>query len=426
MENPFRKEKIPMKSLRFTKPMGIVFAGVVLVLGLGFVLFIQTEETPADGIQEKTLDGIKYQPQRKDTKLLCLDGCYSERDKTDDAKDKYWDREQPGRGLDDHHGGGNCGRASISMMVSFYGKRLSQDRIAYYMEEERPFAGDGLPEGDLAHGKGMLYSESTGGDETIALEWALNEKVTFMHGAPEFENVKAWLDDNRPIMIRRINYSGFQGFNHISIICGYRLASPDSDEVPQVRIFDPLIKNDFYGGWVSYDSLKPGEDDKKEMIEGIWVGPVSAPNAREDEESIWKDTDNDGVMDFDEQKRFFTDKSKKDSDQDGVSDKNDIREYVFNAQNKYDKRDADWDNDGLRKELDPDNDNDLALDGCEDSNQNGTYEPLLGETNNFNSRERPAMCIGSPNHKISDPERPGSIVYPSSAPMNDLNKPEAE
>ena len=51
------------------------------------------------------------------------------------------------------------------------------------------------------------------------------------------------------------------------------------------------------------------------------------------------------------------------------------------------------DGDALRKERDPDNDNDAALDGCEDANRNGKYEAILGESNNFSAASAYA-CIG--------------------------------
>jgi len=41
------------------------------------------------------------------------------------------------------------------------------------------------------------------------------------------------------------------------------------------------------------------------------------------------------------------------------------------------------DNDGLRKEVDPDNDGGGSPDGCEDKTHDGIYDPSLGETSNF-------------------------------------------
>ncbi|MGW8303849.1 MAG: hypothetical protein ACWGNO_17350, partial [Desulfobacterales bacterium] len=65
------------------------------------------------------------------------------------------------------------------------------------------------------------------------------------------------------------------------------------------------------------------------------------------------DSDNDGIMDFDELKRFGTDPQKKDTDGDGKEDKDEIRGYIFNSANIYDYGDPDGNSNGVRKELDP-------------------------------------------------------------------------
>ena len=316
----------------------IIFAGAVLVLGFTFRLFAQPGESPAGVAQEKILTGIEHKLQRKDTKLLCLDGCASDLDPREQMKDRRWDYMQPGHSLDEH-GNGNCARASIAMMVYFYGKCLSQDRIAYYMEVERHGAGDDSPEGDLAHNKGMFYSSDDGGEETVALKWALNETVMFKRGSPTFSQLKAWLDDNRPIMIRRIDYSGIPGKLHICVVDGYRVTYDNDKRKNEVHILDPMIKpcKDFYKAWREYpipNHILGGT----EKIDGIWVGPVSAPNARQDEASIWRDSDNDGIVDFDEEKRFYTNPFDKDTDHDGISDKDEIRQLIFDAQNNYIKK----------------------------------------------------------------------------------------
>ena len=194
-----------MKNQMTAKTLALVFTATVFALVSGCQLFAQSEENLATGNHEKILAGIEHKLQKKDTKLLCLDGCASDWDLREKMKDLRWDYMQPGRSLADEHGSGNCARASIAMMVHYYGKCLSQDRIAYYMEVERRSGGDDSPEGDLAHNKGMFYNPSDGGEETIALEWALNESVTFRHGSPSFSQLKAWLDGNRPVMIRRID-----------------------------------------------------------------------------------------------------------------------------------------------------------------------------------------------------------------------------
>jgi len=405
-----------MKKRMRVRAAGAVLAGAALVLGSGFLLFAQTGGASDAAKQEKVLPGFAYQLQRKDTKLLCLDGCASELDPSEKVKGMHWDSGQPGRSMLEH-GIGNCARASISMMVSFYGKHLSQDRIAYYMEEERSGAGDQSPEGDLAHQKGTQYSPVDGGEETVALQWALNEPVTFKPVNPAFSQLKEWLDDNRPIMIRRTNYAG-TGILHICVVDGYRITDDNGSKKQEVHILDPMVKpqDDFKLGWRQYPIPIAVGPTRHEVIKGVWVGPVSAPHARADEASIRIDSDGDGIMDFDERQRFHTDPLRADTDYDGVDDKNDIREYVFNAQHQYAKRVADLDNDGVRKELDPDNDGDLVMDGCEDSNQNGRYEPARGESNNFDKQTRVAACLGDPDFKMSTSNKSGMVVYPAAAP----------
>lgn len=328
-----------MQKQMMGKTLATVFTLTILVLVSSCQLFAQSEESFAAGIHEKILVGMEHQLQKKDTKLLCLDGCASDWDLREQMKDRRWDYMQPGHSLTDEHGSGNCARASIAMMVHYYGKCLSQDRIAYYMEVERYGVTDDSPEGDLAHDKGMFYDPGDGGEETIALEWALNKSVTFKHGSPTFSQLMGWLDDDRPIMIRRIDYSGIKGKKHICVIDGYRVTYENGNKKEEIHILDPMIKpcKDFYKSWREYpipNRIMGGT----EIIEGIWVGPVSAPNAREDEKSIWKDSDNDGIMDFDEKRRFFTNPNDRDTDHDGVDDKSEIRQYIFDAKNNYVKQ----------------------------------------------------------------------------------------
>jgi len=348
----------------------------------------------SDGAVEKILTAMQYRRQRKDSQLLCLDGCASD---LDASTVKHWDNIHPDAvpiyGVD--HGDMNCFRASTSMMVSFYGKSLCQDRIAYFTEEEYPGEGNGIPEDDLAHHAGMTYSTP----ETDALEWALDATTTFMGTNPTFAQIQGWIDANQPIMTRTPG--------HLRTMNGYRI----DDAITQwVHIMDPW-SGERWETFATWDGA----------AQGTWVGPVSAPTALDDETTVWTDSDGDGVMDFDEQVRFLTGRFDKDSDNDGVEDKNDIREYVFNAADAYSKRNADFDLDGIRKEIDPDNDGDTFNDGCEDKNFNGKYEPALGETNNF-AVDAVGACTEKPIHVIVVFDRSGSMVYPPSDPVKKYDR----
>lgn len=342
--------------------------------------------------QEVLLNAMQFKRQKKDTDLLCLDGCASH---LNGATVKHWDNVHPEAvPLLGDHGDMNCVRASISMMVSFYGRTLSQDRIAYFTQEERTGVGNGIPEGDLAHSDGMGYFA----EETAALEWALDETITDFFDTPNpgFNDLKGWLDANRPIMTRTPG--------HLRAMNGYR---EEDDGTEWVHILDP------WSGprWETYATWNVG-------AKGTWIGPVNAPNAREDEPEIWADSDNDGVMDFDEQIRFGIGRLDEDSDNDGVDDKEDIYEYVYRFEHVYAKRDADFDTDGVRKENDPDNDGDTFNDGCEDQNGNGIYDLASGETDNF-VVDAGLVCGEKPIHSIIVFDRSGSMAVPSADPKYD-------
>lgn len=342
-----------------------------------------------NGAIEKILIDMMWKRQRKDTHLLCLDGCAHHNDA---STTKHWDNIHPDAiPVNNDHGHMYCVRTSISMMVDFYGRTLSIDRIAYFTEEERAGEGDGEPEWDLAHAVGNSYPD----EETAALEWALGTSVTHIDlPNPSFTDLKNWLDNNQPIMTRKPG--------HMRCMNGYRV---DDAGEEWVHIMDPWSGEQ----WVTYDTWNSD-------ARGTWAGPVSAPSAREDEPGIWTDSDGDGIMDFDEQIRFASGINSSDSDNDDVGDKEDLAEYVFNSSDVFSKRDADFDSDGYRKETDPDNDGDGYYDGCEDTNFNGKYEPGLGETNDF-AVNTGLSCPTEPIHAIIVFDRSGSMNSPATDPV---------
>jgi Mg-chelatase subunit ChlD len=150
------------------------------------------------------------------------------------------------------------------------------------------------------------------------------------------------------------------------------------------------------------------------------------------------DSDGDGISDFDETRRFGTDRLNADSDGDLVNDKEDMAEYIFakNAEGTYvytpgmAPKTSDFDGDQLRKELDWDNDNDGIPDGCEDVNGNGEYDPPA-ETSNFNASAsqvcQPRFSIVHPMSgqaaNAGDPANPDkvlirlSMVFPPALPV---------
>jgi len=328
----------------------------------------------------KTLD-INHQVQRKDTDMLCL-GWGSNGSSYDGQL--AWDRPHPtnlthetGSLLDDKY----CARASVSMITSYYGGNLSQDRISYYYFEE--WSGsphrDGKPEGDLGCGSGMWGED--------VLSWALNgAALTYHNGKPSFINqIKLWIDQNRPIYICYIWYNGSVENRHAMVIDGYDLYGE------KVHVLDPwnIAGSGLDKVWVSYndfESIYQGSIEKA-------VVPQSGATGRSDETTIWMDSDSDGICDFDEIYRFGTDPDNFDTDGDDVHDKEEIISYTFLSDPiRYDANDLrkpDPDNDNNRCELDDDSDNGGVSDGQEDENGNGFFEPALGETDPLNPSDDP-------------------------------------
>ncbi len=323
---------------------------------------------------EKVL-GISRVRQNKDSRLLGLDGA-PEGDPTTDTPENAWDSPAPCTEppCADYtkfmHGRMYCLRASVRMMASYYngGRVLSMDRISYHIYEEwsgntRPGSHDGIPDNDLGYNQGTTYPE----EEDEAISWALNTTITTPGGKPTFDQIKGWIDDDRPIMFRRPG--------HIMVIDGYRKNAAGKF----IHVLDPDQPPD----------LERWQDYSTQTIDGYWPGPATG-SARVDESSMWTDSDSDGIMDFDETVRFHLDPYDPDTDGDWVNDKQDMREYVFDTDGNYDKRNSDFDGDGLRKERDADNDNDGSPEGCEDVNRNGKLD--AGETDNFDASDSQA-CI---------------------------------
>ncbi len=340
---------------------------------------------------EKVL-GIGWKLQRKDTNMVCLAG---------DAEigDTSWDLPHPATGTPKPHGSNYCERASVSMLASYYGGNLSQERIAY-----NDYQGT---TNDLGHGLTNVNINTT-------LSWA-GIPVTRQSGKPSFLTIVSWIDANRPLISLRPG--------HFRVIDGYREFQSGDQTVQQIHLLDPWNN----ARWVNYT------DDATSTV---WVGPAGssgAPNVRSDEDidgdgirDTLDDSDGDGLVDFDERERFHTNPNNSDSDGDGVKDKADMREYLFNNSGDYAPRRADWDGDGFRKELDPDNDrkyNDGTEDGCEDSNNNGKLDE--GERNNFNSADDTGQCSVVPGMMAyipagefqmgCDQSNPGELCIPSGA-----------
>jgi hypothetical protein len=326
--------------------------------------------------------------QHKDTSLLSLEG--------DETGAKPWDRPWPvAKAM-------YCARASIAMVTAFFHGNLSQDRISYEGDKDWIVG----PRRDL---------NVLGGWEDPAIKRAL----TFALGsAPRVEFVQSqidaylrqkrdvaaiyWAQHTAEIDAKRPILGTTQ--NHAWVIVGYG----EDARGKYFTINDPALGQ--------YDWLfipVEGVDDADLYAPGNGVMSTSfflPENARgkSDEPEVSTDSDGDGVMDFDETKRFHTDPQAKDTDGDGVPDKQEIRAWVFDEKFGYwpdhlwgDHSDQDYDKQPM--EVDADSDGGGCLDGMEDTNSNGKHDAAQKEFSNFDKNDDD--CLSGSYQLVEDTSR---------------------
>jgi len=358
---------------------------------------------------------VPFITQHKDTWMLCLDGC-------SEGGSGAWDGPQLSEELSEHSQY-YCVFASLAMITRYFGGDLSQDRIAYEVY------GGHEPEGDLGHSLGV-----PGSRVAELLQWALGASNPPLvldvssNTAGFFGTFQGYIDQGRPFILAVPEGKNLlllqRRVDHAVVVVGY----DDDPRDPALIVHDPAFRPlNLFGvelglgenaRW-SLRSLTTGE-------KVFWAGYAIVPplegqySPRKDEYDLGRDlerssgvlpgrdSDGDGVIDFDEVKRFHTNPRNPDSDGDGVSDLYEIRAYIFDEKGDYRPRDADCDHDGRRKELDVNNDGDCYCDGEEDTNFNGRRDP--GERSNFEfdvecrwcGREGATIQVTAGGHVIRD------------------------
>ncbi|HEY7497795.1 MAG TPA: C39 family peptidase [Vicinamibacterales bacterium] len=306
--------------------------------------------------------------QHKDTRMLILES----RRESPGRFGHAWDMDHGDLAEWDSADNMNCAVASIAMLTAYYGGRLSQDRINFEAFKNDPPAG---PPGDLNWGIG--YSDDR---KRVAIKFALGGEPTIQLQTDELLTiafVKALIETKTPMI--------FCKNRHCVAIVGA------SGEL--VVINDPwrgtyhVPRRNLVGGRII---VMANEDVKPFRV-----------TARSDEPEVSRDSDGDGVVDFDELHRFGTNPKLKDHDGDDVPDKQDIRASVHDRRHgfAYGGRGRDLDNDGKAMEKDNDSDNGGCPDGLEDRNKDGKFDQDA-ETDNFSKNDDP--CFVGDFNKAGD------------------------
>ena len=195
---------------------------------------------------------------------------------------------------------------------------------------------------------------------------------------------KDLLQHDKPVYVR--------SNGHFMIVDGFRSGDGGSTEFH-------FINTDNYGTceWRDYT-----ESGLVRSI-GLYLVIEIPNNVRLTDPDVNRDTDGDGIMDFDEKYRFDSFFDSPDSDGDSIDDKTEIHSYVVREITEHDSKGrlkrgvgkellADIDGDRNRAENDDDSDGDGLKDGEEDVNHNGYVDE--GETDPYDANN------GSSNNEL--------------------------
>lgn len=363
----------------------------------------------------KVLD-VPIMKHAKDTRMLTLEA----------ASETVWDSPNEG-------GYPYCARAGVAMVNAFYGGKLSQDRIGYEVfsklassppgaEYDLPVVGIddtdtstySLPLALGTRGRYVANVDYAYGSHRSACidyvssaaraqcasrcadpqsqecfecrraaeaEIACPAEIAHRWGFLAIEDIQREIDAGRPIIATT---SG-----HLFLIVGYRLE--------EGRFYF------FYQDAGGRQEVQANASGLMDRIVSYWTG-LAAISIGSDEPEVNQDSDGDGVVDFDERRRFGTAESNPDTDGDEVPDKEEIRASVWDPQHGYhrgvaslaptapmfeveqraaaaDLSGRDFDGDGMAMELDRDSDGGGCRDGLEDVDFDGVRSGR--ETYNF-------------------------------------------
>lgn len=228
---------------------------------------------------------------RRDTKMLNLGYVNN--------LNKYsWDRPNLESKIVEPHETSRCWAIAIEVMNHFYGGNLTQDEIVYkghFLTDEplvSPFFDDG----------------GTFADISSTLMWALNienfDDLNYTKGAPSYEIVKNAIDHKKLVYVNVPSHS--------MVIFGY---VGDANDYA------------FYLAFTGDNNGDVGTSLRGYSIESYYI-PNVVDKVRMSDLRVHKDSDGDGITDFEEEERFRTNLLLVDTDNDGIEDKREIYNYT--------------------------------------------------------------------------------------------------
>jgi len=262
--------------------------------------------------------GLDWLSQHKDTVMLCAFADEQEEECSTSGA-HAWDCDHGAYSINCEHCNSYCARASIAMINKYYGGSISQDRLSY--EVRSIFSPDG---NDLGHDRGMSLS-------TRALSWSLSlnqQDIEADHDVgtsdSDWYQIVDYLVSYRPV-------AAVIGGYHAVVIGGFKT----ENDTKKLQILDPLdsvpkIEWTAFSGANITKTYTPKYDKVPDI------------NGKSDEASISSHTDNDGIVDFDEEERspvdkrfsdfeddrgYVLDEADSDSNDDGTNDYDDVEDF---------------------------------------------------------------------------------------------------
>ena len=313
----------------------------------------------------------------KDTRMLCLECEFQQ-------GAHAWDDRHITSGLVAQpcgHELGYLGVATIALVNRYYGGTVAQDELMFDFWEQVK-AG---PEEDLGHGESgwaggwanpLVHALAVEGGQaigigTIALDCeGLRVVDCWAERGDAWWKITAALDKGIPLVGSLYSTAGSLRGEWVgqAVVYGYfETITQSSQWVPILYVLDPGV----------------GQGARSLFLwDVVWTAALAVPDAppsvshrvRKRDPDLARDSDGDGLCDFDEIMRFHTLETERDTDGDGIDDKTEVWSYKFGK--GFVGRSADSDGDGVRTELDEDRDDDGCEDGEEDRNHNGSlYYP---------------------------------------------------
>lgn len=324
--------------------------------------------------------------QRKDTRLLTLQSGRMD-------AGHGWDEPHVGLDPTDPADAMNCTIASTTMVNHFFGGDLSQDRISY---EVRNADAPG-PETDLNFGVGIWP------DAPLTYAIGVAPSRPLMRSSVDlWQQVVTDIENNRPAVIVLANAGGAS--SHTTVVTGYEYDARSTPAQYYLIMHDPwnIGRTDARIGKVGLLSAARRFLAYYDFPAEVAVGP------RRQESEVTQDTDGDGIMDFDEQRRFNTQWQSPvtglDTDQDCLPDKAEIRRSVLDAQHGYGVYESFGQGDGKARagnppETSPDTDGGGVMDGVEVTDPN-SLDVQGGDTDPYSSNDDQMTISGTFHHQL--------------------------